>query len=358
MENWYNADTSEINTELPVELTMKIIELVYHLPDGRPDVQMLSACSLVCKQWFGLARPLLYRYLAVGDFTSPERIRHLPFDKAIVLLRGPGNLGTCVRSIRMHIDASGACFTEFITILSHCPRVYRLDLEVTLHWFTSRELEQIAALPVRIRALELTMGSPASPVLYQLLKVWPSIQFLYINTEVIAAPPLYSPSFTLYELSTRRSLPVQVFRWLLPPLQDGKHTPDLRVLDCWDPPSDEISHVIAEYAPHVRSLRLVHPPKHDFLDDFTALEEFTLRSVPDLFPLPPLPQTVQHLHVHSFIVPTGTFLQSLRYVIDAIKALPRLRFVTVNQPIAQRHDFGDLVRACEEQAVEMVVDPA
>ncbi|TFY78187.1 hypothetical protein EWM64_g5822 [Hericium alpestre] len=339
---------------LPAELIANVIELVYHLSDGKPDVRTLAACSIVCKNWSNAVRPLLHRHLIIGDVISQGRMwHHHTFDRANALLHAPGNLGTYVRAVHLRVFPLNSSFMEFFTILSFCPHVYQLSLEVTLRAFSELGLGMLASLPVRIRGLELACG-PTSPALYQLLQIWPSIQFLDLLTELTAPPPENRPPFTLYELTTERQS-LDVLRWLLPPLQDGLHKTDLQILGFWNTPSEDVSDVITEYAPHVRSLRLPHPPKHDFLKPFTALEEFALRIFPGFFPPLPLPQTIQHLRIHNPIVITGPLESRM---IGAVEALPNLRWVTVNQPAADRCEFGELGRVCEERGIEMVVDPA
>ncbi|KAA1476543.1 hypothetical protein DENSPDRAFT_807353 [Dentipellis sp. KUC8613] len=348
---------------LPNEIIFRILECAYHLPDGRRDVKTIGACAAVCRQWTPIAQELQFHTKAIG------RNETYTTDEELALLNGPSRLGDYIRDLHVHVGLGahttnfdlGPPITQgaldvrsFVGVLARCPRLYQLKLVLDVHHFSADELALLAALPVNIRALDLACASVTSTALYQLFALWPHIHTLCLRTELIAPTPATRPDFSLYELCLIRSVRPPVLQWLLPPLEESR-APDLRILDFWDVPHDYPRDLITQYAPHVRSLRLASDRPAELITPFTALEEFVLRTIPDLLPLPPLPHSVHHIRFHTLRSPPSP-LQTFKHAIATMKALPDLERVTVSKTVADRQDFGDFLKACDEKGLKPYID--
>lgn len=350
---------------IPPELVIPIIEQAYHLPDGTADIATLSACSLVCQSWRVLSqRLLLSRSTMRVRGNEGDDLKRLTLPQCL----SSGSTGLHIRALDVSIStrrdslvgpqSTSSLYPEGLAVaLSFCPRIYHLSINITLHSFHPDILERLSALSLSIQALDVSTGSVTSPVVYQLLALWPSIKYLRLRTELIAPLPSTRPAFSLYELSLHRSVRRAVLEWLIPPSNQERRNDRtcLRILDFWDSPNEDVRDIIFAHAPDVRSLRLSHPLPASFMDPFVGLQEFVLRTVPDLLPMRPLPRSIEHLRFHNFFTPS--FAHSLVHAIATISSLPNVKLVTVNQPITEREDFGDLARACKDKIAELRVDP-
>lgn len=353
---------------IPPELVIPIVEEMYHLPDGTADIHTLSACSLVCQSWRVHSQRLLLSRATMRICGPPDDgQRSLTLHQCL----STGSLGSYIRALDLSITTrrgslgsfvpqatSALSPDEFVSAVEFCPHLYHLSLNINaMHSFDADAVERLSSLSLTIRALDVSFGSVTSPVVYQLLAIWPSIQSLRLRTEMIAPLPSVRPDFSLYELSLHRSVRRGVLEWLIPPPDAPypSHRTPLRILDFWDTPNEDSRDIIFAHATNVRSLRLTYPPPAGFMDSFNGIQEFVLRTTPDLLPLRPLPSSIEHLHFHNFSSPS--FAHSLVHTTSCIRSLPNVTLVTVNKPIAEREDFGNLVRVCEDRGIEIRVDP-
>ncbi|TFY75315.1 hypothetical protein EWM64_g8697 [Hericium alpestre] len=258
---------------LPSELIIKIIEHAYylHIYGREADVKTLGACAMVCKQWSSCARKLLF-------FEVDLRSRGIPANSVFTNLEGPS---TYTRSLKIKANRQPTT-PDFIAVLSHFPALYHLDIFVeSILELTELEVAQLVALPIKLRALTYYGRSMnVSRVLYQLMAVWPSIEFLHITSlGRLAPPPAERPPFSLYELATEYSgtlFPEPVLRWFLPPILAGQRG-SINIMAITFPWGQAYD-TLMEYAPYVRSLSLfcTRFPPQDFFERFGALEELTL----------------------------------------------------------------------------------
>ncbi|TFY73353.1 hypothetical protein EWM64_g10659 [Hericium alpestre] len=261
---------------LPFEMVMKIMELSYyaHADSMSVDVETLGACAAVCKEWSTFARKLLFFEVVLKlDLKT----------KGAILLLNAGRLGACIRSLTVDaIWKPDVGDPNFIDVLSYCPALYQLDLYLhsRILELTTLEVSRLIALPVAISALRFrSYNEQESHVLYQLMAIWPTIQFLAldVNKYALAPPPAERPPFSLYELRINQILPAEsVMRWLLPPIPTGQ-SGSLRIL------STTLLEDLAftEYAPYVRALAVSCRFSRNavLLAPFNALEELFLDDI-------------------------------------------------------------------------------
>ncbi|KAF8547673.1 hypothetical protein OG21DRAFT_1526995 [Imleria badia] len=337
-------------SHLPPELVFVILEHAYYTPAGSPDYAILANCSLVCTSWSIPAQSLLFR-------RSPKL--HLDtiasFNAALKSSAVRGKpMGDAVRSLDISFGGSlnGALQPEiFSQLLLACPKLYDLTLSTYgVHEFDQFALAKLKDAGQSIRALSLQHCGVQSPVLFQLLGIWPRVRFLKIGTEIAAWPwrhPAETPILrqlqtntapndmeqrpparaSLYDLALSRIPQQPVLTWLL-----GSSATSLRILDLHEVPGIAARQTLGVHAPHLRSLRLLHFSLDSaaFLRQCTRLEELVIYNVPVFVPLAPeLPPSIEHL---SFRNPRHTFRKSLRPFLDAIesqnKLAPALGLVT------------------------------
>ncbi|KAK0244022.1 hypothetical protein EDD85DRAFT_1017779 [Armillaria nabsnona] len=172
----------------------RILESLYYRTDKwtrEPDYATLAACSLTVTQrsWYLPAQRLLFRHIPKG--VRPIRL----FDD--------------IRILDMILTPE--FIPELAFLLTHCARLYELGLSA----------QGVFTLPpfmptANIRALHLVECSVQSPILYDLLALFPTVRFLTVDTEIVAPPPsIATPAPTLYELALKRSLRADILTWIL-----------------------------------------------------------------------------------------------------------------------------------------------
>ncbi|EJF63447.1 hypothetical protein BD309DRAFT_858267 [Dichomitus squalens] len=203
--------------------------------------------------------------------------------------------------------------------------------------------------PLRIRALSLLSCGIQSPILYQLLSIWPGIEFLFIGVEIAAPPPKWPATFELYQLTLMRTPRLYILSWLL---SASKHS--LRIVSFRDAPGRELDPLLDEVGPRLRSLRLMNYSLRatKVLERCPNLEEFVLVQLSTLFGLENLPKTLEHLSCRN--LPSEP--QSLSSVIRAVGSLPQLKVVTCDRMARSDERFEELERLCGEKGVELFVD--
>lgn len=334
---------------LPNELNIQIIEANYLLPDGHIDSTTLSACSLVHSSWKEPAQRLLFHAISghgligLADAISAKQI---------------SNTATLLSYIRrLHVNLGHQCGTgddtldpqHFFDLLMCCSHLYELTLSVFgVHEFDQEmllHLKSIAA-SIQIRALRLERCGVQSPILYQLLTMWPGIQFLTIGAEMVETPPTDLPKVNLKELMLSRSrIPPEFLSWLL---SDSDST--LQILELRDIPGQQLKNMMMRHGPHLRSFRVLHfnRTSADILRQCTRLEEFVVYHIPVIYPLENLPTTIEHL---SFRNPTKVAYAA--HIIPVIEKLPNLRVITFDESIQNHLDFSTLRSVCDAKGVAM-----
>ncbi|CAK5284182.1 unnamed protein product [Mycena citricolor] len=216
-----------------------------------------------------------------------------------------------------------------VEMMSSCTQLYELILYSSrLFSLGPHDLEQIESLVTssswKIRSLRLMECSSQSPILYELLSVFPDVQFLVLGIELSAAPPLWTPAVELYELKLHRTLPSEVLVWLL-----SSSRQSLRILELRDLPSASTALDLVPCFPNLQSLRLMRFNSHSaaILLQCANLVELVLLNVPTIFPLPPLPASLQHLYLPIQTYSTGIDIESVLRAVNSDN-LPNLRILS------------------------------
>ncbi len=230
-------------------------------------------------------------------------------------------------------------------LLTHCSRLYELGLSA----------QGVFTLPpsvpsANIRALRLVECSVQSPILYDLLALFPTVRFLTVGTEIVAPPPPTAmiPAPALYELALKRSLRVDILTWIL-----ANSLGSLRILELMDLPSADMKDVLRPHGPYIHSLRI-------FRFSYTALsilrscinlKEFVLSSLPVMGPsLDNLPRSIEHfnLNSHALSTPWSPF-------IPLIVLLP-LKTFTCDKGSRSQPGFDTIERLCRTHGVALFAD--
>ncbi|KAI0771251.1 hypothetical protein BD413DRAFT_65960 [Trametes elegans] len=355
---------------LPTELIDAILGHAYYIK-GIPDKATLKACALVSSSWTDPAQRLLFRQVALhGLHQGPG---HVLFCAATNPSTERGRtLGQYVRVLEISIgEKSGPDLDDedLVELLSRTPRLYELALRVAgIRQFSTVTLEKLEALAhpaaastywrnpdnpgcLRLRALTILSCGIQSPIVYEFLHIWPTIEFLYIGVEIAAPPPRWTPSFRLYQLTLMRTPRLPIISWLLQSSLES-----LRIVSFRDAPGRELNPILEAVGPRLRSLHLMNYNLRAaaVLKYCPNLEEFVIIQLSTLFQLENLPSTLMHLCCRN--LPSED--QMLVFIINAVSSLPRLQVLTCNyQAIADEH-FPELQELCNSKAIELFLDEA
>ena len=338
---------------LPLELWITIIQHNYYKEDGSIDIRTLLSSALVHPQWTEPAQSLLFHSIPLDEIVKSKRE-----DSFFESIKVHGSkLGSYVRRLIVNIgqypsSADGSIAIHYFTLLlKFFPKLYEITLRVYgVYQFDKPSMEELGIVAPHIRSLNLLRFGVQSPILYQLIELWPNIQFLAIGAEIVASPPSNPPKIKLYELMLLRSLiPFTSLEWLL-----SKSENTLKVFELRDLPGRRMKSILAKHGPHLRSLRLLHYNKDsaDLLRLCTQLEEFVIYRIPDVIHIQTLPTTIEHF---SFRNP-GTGIKSYKgQIISLMDKLPKLRVVTCDVRAAEHHGFAALKSACDAKGAELQV---
>ncbi|KDQ62370.1 hypothetical protein JAAARDRAFT_149190 [Jaapia argillacea MUCL 33604] len=342
--------------QLPLELVYSIFELVYYGHQYRVDYFTLSSCCLVCKPWTPYAQRLLLRDIHLDLSTDQSSLPawSISSDAAKLLLSGSSNLGTHVRVLSVTLKTASTDVESLASIMSSCPKLYELAFHsAAMYAFSDDDMAALEAVVkggVRIRSLIVMGFGVQSPAIYQLISLWPSIQFLRIGSEFVASPPPYPSNLALYELALHRLPSPEIVTWLLASSKDT-----LRIFDCRDILSHGLTSILSPYAPSLRSVRLLRYSEQtaNFLSLCINLEEFAVYHIPLVTGFKNLPQSIEHF---VFLNPTWSGSHTLQPVIAAVKSLQKLHTVTCDEDSASHRHFPELVAECEGRGIGLKSD--
>ncbi|KAI0699281.1 hypothetical protein C8T65DRAFT_719774 [Cerioporus squamosus] len=331
--------------------------------------ELTATRLLSCRAWSVPAQKLLFRHVALRGMH--ESRGHLSFMKATDPRTERGRtLAGHIRILEVFLgDKAGLDLddADLADIIERTPRLYELALRVTgIHHFTDGTMEKLRKLagaerqvqtvegvepvgPVRLRALTILSCGVQSPILFQLLSVWPTVQFLHIGVEIAPPVPRWRPTFKLHQLTLMRTPRVYILKWLLSSSMDS-----LRILSFRDLPGRDFDPLLEQLGPKLRSLRIMNYNLRaaSVINQCPNLEELVIVQLSPFMKLRNLPQTLEHLSCRN--LPAED--QSLGSVIEAVDGLPRLRIVTCDRRAREDEHFGDLTRLCTSKGIELFVD--
>ncbi|KAI0086468.1 hypothetical protein BDY19DRAFT_894690 [Irpex rosettiformis] len=343
---------------LPMELVETALEEVFYDHQRQPDYATLSACSKVCSAWRAPAQKLLFHQLTLPgrkDKNALECFRAAVYGSS----EQSRLLASHIRRVHVVLDHDASEVTDLVDMVSHCHHLYEVTLHIqSLHALDTIDLEALREAhrrshPTCIRALGLLYCGVMSPILYQLLAVWPTVQYLRLGTELAAPPPKIPPKVRLYELVLWRLPPPAIMAWILS--NSGKGC--LRVLDINEAPSSRYDHVLEQHYQYLHSLRFF---RHTTLRvgpltrRFANLREFVVTQPSSFLPLGNLPESIEHLGFRYFSGVTTTI--PLGPIIAAVDKLPKLRLVTCDANTKENEQFASLEKLCREREVVISFD--
>ncbi|OAX32578.1 hypothetical protein K503DRAFT_787110 [Rhizopogon vinicolor AM-OR11-026] len=342
---------------------------------GTPNYKLLKACARVCRTWSGHAQSLLFRSVKLGNIHA--------FHAALLSSETRGRaLGNCVQTLNMSIvryNSYSSCLSTVAKILQACPQVYKLVLGLYGVDLEEEILEKLRVSGQGLKALSLAYYGTQSPILYQLLGIWPNIQVFKIASSMFPSlpwdittppPPLqnnaddngewaqrYGAEICLYDLVLSFTPTPEALTWLLASSADS-----LRILEVRESISPTELNVLARHAPRLRSLCLgfYNDNSVTLLRMCTAIEELIIYGL-DLPPrcslAPNLPPTIEYL---SLRIQNDSHRTTLQPVIDTVDALPNLKVLTCNRHVRRHHydEYAMLESRCRIKGVEVVLSDA
>lgn len=347
---------------IPPELLLHIVEFIYYNTDDSRTIDRatLSACSLVHSSWTYIAREFLFHSV------HPRPSLMISSNLTIPLSIQPFMQNTVRRlevAISSRISSQAAIPVPFfIRLLSACSSLYELALEVVnLHAFSESELDSLRGLatreeqPLKIVALNLVECGVQSPILFQLLSIWPTIKFLRIGSEIAARIPLGLPptSAQIYELTFSRNLPLKTIEWLL-----SSSKGHLRILEFRDPPENSFdSAVLSVHGSSLHSLRIFRHTLRlmSMVRLCPNLRELIIMQISPYItmPLAQFPEGIEHF---SFRDPDWGANETLSPVLLFVGNFPKLRVISCDRHVRNHAEFGELEKACREKGVELITD--
>ncbi|PBK97444.1 hypothetical protein ARMGADRAFT_922102 [Armillaria gallica] len=307
---------------LPPELVQVIFESLYYRTEKwtrEPDYATLAACSRTQRSWYLPAQRLLFRHI-------PKGVRPVCLFDDIRIL---------------DIILTPESIPDLAFLLVNCPRLYELGLSA----------QGVFTLPpsvpsANIHALRLIECSIQSPILYDLLALFPTVRFLTVGTEIVAPPPSSAtPAPALYELALKRSLRADILTWIL-----ANSLGSLRILELMDLPSADMKDVLHPHGPYIHSLRIFRfsHTAASILRSCVNLKEFVLSSLPVMGPsLDNLPRSIEHFNLisHALSTPWSPF-------IPLIVLLP-LKTFTCDKGSRSQPGFEAIERLCRTHGVTL-----
>jgi hypothetical protein len=257
---------------------------------------------------------------------------------------GPGKYPGCVS------------ISDFLSLLAHTPGLRNLRLFV--YW--SREdrcsfekfiLDWLSSLALPLEVLDLRYGkSLDSPLVYDLVRLWPTIRALRVRTDYGKLLP-ERPNVHLRELRLPITSLATVIEWLLPP--PSHYRSNLRFLELYEIPEGG-SGLLSFHGPSVSSLTLTRQPVSGLADLFPELDEFVIAGPFWGSPLPTLPKTLMHvrLQVHAFMCDSV-----LSAIATAVPSLANLRMLSVEEALTTDKYYPIMQEACKTHGVEILVNP-
>ncbi|KAF9077823.1 hypothetical protein BDP27DRAFT_1208342 [Rhodocollybia butyracea] len=201
----------------------------------------------------------------------------------------------------------------------------------------------------RLRALRVMECSSQSPILYELLVFFPTIEFLATGIEIVAPPPKVPAKFKLYELTMFRTLTPEIFSWLLANSLDT-----LRIVELRDLPSAEVTAVLVGCGHQLQSFRAMkyHTNTAKIVQSCTNLQELVILGIPSIppFTIQRLPLTLEHLSlVHSHSDPSVGIADMMMLVKNSSK----LKLLSCDGRFKRDPLYGVFHDICMKKGIEV-----
>ncbi|KZW03377.1 hypothetical protein EXIGLDRAFT_759240 [Exidia glandulosa HHB12029] len=176
---------------LPPDVLYHLLNVAYYDERaGEPDYPLLTKLSLV----FRPAQTLLFRWVRLHSIHATRSFK-------AACTRRP-SLGRAVRiaNLRLRVmpDDPGILIHHFVRVLESCPNLYALFIRATIQ-LPPDVLARVAKLPAATSLRVLHLSSTQEVVTTQLLEVFPNVDRLYLDLDLLSVPisalPLHGRSF-------------------------------------------------------------------------------------------------------------------------------------------------------------------
>lgn len=332
--------------EMPLELILSIIESACTDGSWEEHIPLLMACSLVCKEWSSVAQSLLFTRVTLQSQSSFQL-----FMNAVDRATPHGRmLGDAVRQMRVVLDhnqPSSLHHHSFALAVTFCPNLTQLDISLygcaepgkdivgepdvsrlrrLAPSFDDQTVSLLKSGPM-ITSLHFSNWSENQQSIFQLLNVWPSLQFLSIGGTAPLHPHESVTPFPCelqgLSLKFQTTPSVEFMRWLL-----HNSTESLRILHSdRDPCVDTLEYLMKTFAYQLESIStpgLLSPEFAAMISRCSQLRRLNTEnpSLSGTF-YRVLPSTLEHL---SFTVDSDT---PLNHIIDLITTNDAVRTAKV-----------------------------
>ncbi|KIK52046.1 hypothetical protein GYMLUDRAFT_77960 [Collybiopsis luxurians FD-317 M1] len=356
-------------SQLPVEIIFAILEQIYYrYPNNRrfrtfrePDYNTLSACSLISSAWRSPAQSLLFNHITqdaaprlmyTARYLMDCKLNHI-WEKLLKHIRILDVFLSQDTSLEPpKTDRNPYCSpNEFIDLMKHCTNLYELNVCVSGIFSLQPILTdlQSSTYPSRLRALRIGRCSVQSPILYELLQFFPTIQFLAVEVEIVAPPPFTPNNVQLYELAMFRTLRSEICEWLLSGSRDS-----LRILEMRDLPSVAVSELLQEYGPRLESFRTMkyNYKTAKFVQSCTSLRELVILGLPAVPPLRVnvLSSTLEHLSLLHYHSDPSVDISD---VVMLVEKLPNLRLLSSDARFRDDPFYGEFQEICVKRGIQV-----
>jgi hypothetical protein len=329
--------------------------------ESRPGVETLLSCCLVSRHWSSISQLLLFREVILFKRSSA-----ISFQIATDHTRPKGPLlASSIRSLEIEVwDETGAgnglgvSQRQFAQIVRLCTQLKTL----VVIYYAKQELHHTTLNILRSSPPPQTLCVRTSQrhyVLWDLLELWPSIEFLMVDSTDIGsdahAPPSFRarkppPGWAPSELRLLQHLSSEYAGNLLTLLATSLRILELQV----SPPLPIFGHLSKVYGSTIRSLRLsaVSDETAPCLSNFTVLEEFKLDGTPSLHVLDNLSLGLLHLQF-QYQERLDKRPSSIQHIIDFIFDRQQLRTLTFYDcASANRDELTALESICQYRGIQ------
>jgi hypothetical protein len=226
-----------VSVSVPLEVAIQIIEAAYYDDDEHsPDNTVLTACSLVCRDWTIPAQKLLFSRVSIRSRTALASFLRA-IDSSTEHGRMLAQSVLCMRFVLDHCQPNGLNALSFARAVASCPKLYELELSLYGNsTSSSQETDSLRSSPPAqyfdddvltllqsgppVKALSISNWSAnTNSALFELLAIWPSVRSLSVTGATPQLPSLSIPPFAsaLEELRFNlKSSPSTTFLgWLL-----------------------------------------------------------------------------------------------------------------------------------------------
>ena len=342
--------TRKTASSLPVEIIMSILEAAYFQDDMEPDVQLLSACSLVCRRWSTPSQSLLFRQVVLRS-TFSFRAFTLAVSRPTERSRALANAVVRLRAILDFQHPDQLSYRALALAVTSCSSLYELDVSIY-----GCEVEQtpdadgrprvFQAAPSlddsilsvlrsgpRIRSLKLANWSDNGEISFQLLStVWPALEYVTLRGRAPCLPAAgdrlvvpFNCALQGLRIGVDSQAHTDFLKWLM---ANSRHS--LRSLELESTTgADALTSVLQHCGRHLESVSLASCSTRDqatALRTCQTLKEFKVENSaasPLFHALDQLPNTIEHV---AFTLGYDTPVYLL---IKFIKARRSLKEVTV-----------------------------